>query len=214
MRRYIGVIMLSLAPLVATFASDVAAQQKPGAQRPGFFISSSGSGNGADLGGLAGADKLCQTLAKATGAGNRTWRAYLSTAGAGSVNARDRIGMGPWYNAKGVLIAQGVADLHSDKANINNDTALDEQGRVINPPGGPNRHDILTGSTTAGMATDMTCQNWTSRGPGTAMLGHHDRLARGTPGSPWNAAHPSKGCSQENLVATGGAGLVYCFAAD
>ena len=215
MRRYIGLVMLSFAPLVvAMLGNDAAAQQKPGAQRPGFFITSNGSGNGADLGGLAGADKLCQTLAKATGAGNRMWRAYLSTTGAGSVNARDRIGMGPWYNVKGVLIAQSLGDLHSDKANINNDTALDEQGRTINSQGAPNRHDILTGSTTAGMATDMTCQNWTSRGPGTAMLGHHDRLARGNPGSPWNAAHPSKGCSQENLVATGGAGLVYCFAAD
>ena len=214
MRRYIGLVILSLAPLAATLGNDAAAQQKPGGQRPGFFITSNGSGNGADLGGLAGADKLCQTLAKATGAGNRTWRAYLSTTGAGSVNARDRIGMGPWHNVKGVQVAQGVGDLHSDKANINNDTALDEQGRMINPPGGPNRHDILTGSTTAGMATDMTCQNWTSSGAGSAMVGHHDRLARGNPGSPWNAAHPSKGCSQENLVATGGAGLIYCFAAD
>jgi hypothetical protein len=214
MRRYIGLVILSLVPLVATLGNDAAAQQKPGAQRPGFFITSNGSGNGANLGGLAGADKLCQTLAKATGAGNRTWRAYLSTTGAGSVNARDRIGMGPWYNVKGVLIAQGAADLHSDKANINNDTALDEQGRMINPQGGPNRHDILTGSTTAGMATEMTCENWTSSGAGSAMVGHHDRLARGNPGSPWNSAHPSKGCSQENLVATGGAGLVYCFAAD
>jgi hypothetical protein len=107
-----------------------------------------------------------------------------------------------------------VAELHSDKANINNDTALDEQGRTINSTGAPNRHDILTGSTTDGRATEMTCQNWTSSGPGTAMLGHHDRLARGTPGSPWNSAHPSQGCSADNLRATGGAGLVYCFAAN
>ena len=145
--------------------------------------------------------------------GTREWRAYLSTSNP-DVNARDRIGTGPWYNAKGVLIASNVAELHSEKANINNDTALDEQGRAINAQGAPNRHDILTGSTTDGRATTTTCQNWTSSaGDQSAMLGHHDRLTFGKPGSPWNSAHPSKGCSQENLVATGGAGLVYCFAA-
>jgi hypothetical protein len=179
-----------------------------------FFVSSTGSGNGGNLGGLEGADKHCQALAAKAGAGNRMWRAYLSTTGQGSVNARDRIGAGPWYNAKGVLIAQNVAELHSDKANINNDTALDEQGRPINSEGAPNRHDILTGSNADGTATTMTCQNWTSSSAEhTAMLGHHDRLTFGKPGSPWNSAHPSKGCSQENLVATGGAGLIYCFAA-
>jgi hypothetical protein len=130
------------------------------------------------------------------------------------VNARDRIGAGPWYSVKGVLIAQNLAELHSDKANINNDTALDEQGRVINAQGAPNRHDILTGSNADGRATDMTCNNWTSSTTGSAMLGHHDRLTFGKPGSPWNAAHPSKGCSADNLRGTGGAGLVYCFAAD
>ena len=180
-----------------------------------FFVSSSGSGMGGNLGGLAGADKICQGLAAKAGAGNRTWRAYLSTSGAGGVNARDRIGSGPWSNAKGVVIAASVADLHSDKANINNDTALDEQGRPINAQGAPNRHDILTGSNADGTANAATCQNWTSSaGDATAMLGHHDRLTFGKPGSPWNAAHPSKGCSQENLVATGGAGLIYCFAAN
>ena len=189
------------------------------AQTPpmGFFITSAGTGQGANLGGLAGADKHCQTLAAAAGAGNRTWRAYLSASASGgqpAVNARDRIGTGPWANAKGIVVAQSVADLHSDKANINADTALDEQGRTINPAGAPNRHDILTGSTPDGRATEMTCQNWTSSGAGTAMLGHHDRLARGTPGSPWNSAHASQGCSAENLRATGGAGLLYCFAAD
>jgi hypothetical protein len=147
-----------------------------------------------------------------TGSGNRTWRAYLSTS-MPDVNARDRIGKGPWQNAKGVTIAANVDELHTDKANINNDTALDEQGRQINPQGAPNRHDILTGSTPDGRATTMTCQNWTSSGSdSSAMLGHHDRLTFGKPGSPWNSAHPSKGCSQENLVATGGAGLIYCFA--
>ena len=208
MIRTAGLIML-VAGVSIGAAADAAAQQN----RPGFFVTSSGSGSG-DLGGLAGADQRCQQLAKATGAGNRTWRAYLSTTGAGGVNARDRIGMGPWYNVKGVLVAQNPAELHTDKANINNDTALDEQGRQINPQGGPNRHDILTGSTTAGMATDMTCNNWTSSGEGSAMLGHHDRLTFGKPGSPWNSAHPSKGCAAPNLVATGGAGLFYCFAAD
>jgi hypothetical protein len=189
--------------------NHAAAQQN----RPGFFVTSSGSGSG-DLGGLAGADQRCQQLAKATTAGNRTWRAYLSTNGPGGVNARDRIGMGPWYNTKGALIAQNPTELHSDKANINNDTALDEQGRPINSQGAPNRHDILTGSSPTGMATDMTCNNWTSSGAGSAMLGHHDRLTFGKPGSPWNSAHPSKGCAADNLVATGGAGLFYCFAAD
>ena len=180
-----------------------------------FFVTSVGSGNGGNLGGLNGADKQCQALAAKAGAGTRTWRAYLSTTGAGSVNARDRIGKGPWVNAKGQVIANNVDELHSDKANINNDTALDEQGRPINAQGAPNRHDILTGSTADGRATETTCQNWTSAaGDQTAMLGHHDRMTFGKPGSPWNAAHASKGCSQENLVATGGAGLFYCFAAD
>ena len=206
-RTLVCVVIVSL--VGAVLADRTSAQQT----RPGFFVTSAGSGTG-DLGGLSGADQRCQQLAKATGAGNRTWRAYLSTNGPGGVNARDRIGAGPWYNVKGVLIAQSLAELHTDKANINNDTALDEQGRAINASGAPNRHDILTGSTTDGRATEMTCQNWTSSGAGSAMLGHHDRLTFGKPGSPWNSAHPSKGCSADNLRGTGGAGLVYCFAAD
>ena len=205
------IVLLVFAPLGAILIDQAFAQQ-PAKGPVGFFITSSTSGTG-NLGGLAGADKTCQTLAAAAGAGNREWRAYLSTNGAGAVNARDRIGNGPWYNVKGQLIAQNLAELHSDKANINNDTALDEKGQTINREGAPNRHDILTGSTTDGRSTDMTCMNWTSNGAGSAMLGHHDRLARGNPGSPWNSAHPSKGCSAENLVATGGAGLIYCFAA-
>jgi ABC-type antimicrobial peptide transport system permease subunit len=177
-----------------------------------FFVSSTGSGMGGNLGGLAGADKHCQALAAKAGAGNRTWRAYLSTS-MPDVHARDRIGKGPWQNAKGVVIAANVDELHTDKANINNDTALDEMGRQINPQGAPNRHDIMTGSTPDGRATTMTCQNWTSSASDqTGMLGHHDRLTFGKPGSPWNSAHASKGCSQDNLVATGGAGLIYCFA--
>ena len=206
MRKNLMLFVLALATAVA---ATLAAQAQP----MGFFVTSAGSGNGGNLGGIEGADKLCQTLAAKAGAGARTWRAYLSTSNP-DVHARDRIGAGPWYNAKGVLIASSVADLHSDKANINNDTALDEQGRAINAQGAPNRHDILTGSTADGRATTTTCQNWTSSaGDQTGMTGHHDRLTFGKPGSPWNSAHPSKGCSQENLVATGGAGLVYCFAA-
>jgi hypothetical protein len=208
MQRILTYITLALCVAVTAPAM---AQQKP--QPMGFFVSSVGSGMGGNLGGLAGADKHCQALAAKVGAGNRSWRAYLSTTGPGGVNARDRIGSGPWYNAKGQLIASSVAELHSDKANINADTALDEQGRQINPAGAPNRHDIMTGSTADGRAGDMTCQNWTSNASSdSAMLGHHDRLTFGKPGSPWNAAHASKGCSQENLVATGGAGLIYCFA--
>ena len=206
MRNTLTFLMLALGAAVAV---PMPAQT----QSMSFFVSSTGSGNGGDLGGLAGADKLCQSLAAKAGAGTREWRAYLSTSSP-DVHARDRIGTGPWHNAKGVLIASSVAELHSDKANINNDTALDEQGRPINAQGAPNRHDILTGSTVEGQATTMTCQNWTtSSSEQNATVGHHDRLTFGKPGSPWNSAHPSKGCSQENLVATGGAGMVYCFAA-
>ena len=204
------ILILGMCAVWVALAAPVSTQ----GQAMSFFVSSVGSGMGGNLGGLAGADKHCQALAAKAGAGNRTWRAYLSTS-MPDVHARDRIGKGPWMNAKGVQIASSVDDLHSDKANINNDTALDEQGRQINPPGGANRHDILTGSTADGRATTTTCQNWTSSAADqTAMLGHHDRLTFGKPGSPWNAAHASKGCSQENLVATGGAGLIYCFAAN
>jgi hypothetical protein len=204
----------TLTLFIVTLAVAVTANISAQNQNMTFFVSSAGSGMGGNLGGLAGADKLCQGLAAKAGAGNRTWRAYLSTS-MPDANARDRIGKGPWQNAKGVVIAANVDELHTDKANINNDTALDEQGRQINMQGAPNRHDILTGSTPEGRATTMTCGNWTSSASdSSAMLGHHDRLTFGKPGSPWNSAHASKGCSQENLVATGGAGLVYCFAAN
>ena len=181
-----------------------------------FFLTSSGPGNGADLGGLSGADAYCQSLAEAAGVGSRNWRAYLST---DSVNARDRIGDGPWHNANGILIANDVDDLHSEKANVNKQTAVDENGNVVNGSGdSPNRHDILTGTRIDGTAFDdgdnHTCDNWTASGDGSAHVGHHDRLARGNPGSPWNDAHSSRGCSQENLQGTGGDGLFYCFAAD
>ncbi|RLA32973.1 MAG: lectin [Gammaproteobacteria bacterium] len=181
-----------------------------------FFLTSNGPGNGADLGGLAGADAHCAALADAAGAGSRNWKAYLST---DSINARDRIGNGPWHNAEGTLIAANVDQLHSDSANVNKETALDENGAVVNGSGDtPNRHDILTGSHADGTAfddgEDHTCSLWSSSSDGSAHLGHHDRLSRGKPGSPWNDAHPSRGCSQDNLRSTGGDGLFYCFAAD
>ncbi len=187
-----------------------------------FFIVSSGPGNGADLGGLAGADGRCQMLARAVGAGSRTWRAYLSATASGgqaAVNARDRIGSGPWFNAKGVQIASDVDDLHSDKNNLTKETQLNEYGRMVNGRGdSPNRHDILTGSQLDGTALpgsdDTTCGNWTSHGEGSAQVGHHDRTGGGKNPTSWNSAHGSRGCSQENLQGTGGDGLYYCFAID
>ena len=190
-----------------------------GAQKPagmGFFISSAGSGKGADFGGIEGADKHCQQLAQAAGAGSRTWRAYLSAGGAKPVNAKDRIGPGPWVNVKGVTVATSVADLHSDANKLSKENSLTEKGEVVNGRGDtPNRHDILTGSNLDGtLAGDtLTCNNWTSSGEGSAMVGHHDRQGGGTNPTSWNSAHPSKGCSQDNLRGTGGDGLIYCFAA-
>ena len=185
-----------------------------------FFLTSTGSGKGADFGGLAGADKLCQSLAAAVGAGNREWRAYLSTQGAGAVNARDRIGAGPWQNVKGVVVAKNVADLHGPGNNLNKQTALTEKGDVVNGRGDtPNRHDILTGSQPDGTAfagaDDRTCGNWTKGGDGAAMVGHHDRtgLDESPPAKSWNSSHPSRGCSDDALKGTGGAGFLYCFAA-
>jgi hypothetical protein len=187
-----------------------------------FFVTSVGSGKGADFGGLAGADKHCQTLADAVGAGNKTWRAYLSTtAGGGSpaVNARDRIGSGPWQNAKGVVIAKNVEELHGSN-NLTKQTALTEKGGVVNGRGDkPNMHDILTGSqpdgTAFGAGEDRTCSNWTTSGDGHAMLGHSDRtgLDESAAAKSWNSSHPSRGCGDEALRSTGGAGLLYCFAA-
>ncbi len=188
-----------------------------------FFVTSAGSGKGADFGGLEGADKHCQALAAAVGAGGRTWRAYLSTQGPGAVNARDRIGKGPWQNVKGVVVARTVDELHTGN-NVNRETALTEKGdrvlaRLDNPPG-PNRHDILTGSTPEGTAfppeKDMTCGNWTKSGEGSAMVGHHDRMGLDSSSAAhsWNSSHPSAGCSDPLLAKTGGAGLLYCFAAN
>jgi hypothetical protein len=189
-----------------------------GAQKPagmGFFITSTGSGKGADLGGLEGADKHCQQLAQAAGAGGRTWRAYLSAGGAKPVHAKDRIGSGPWTNAKGVVVATSVADLHSDANKLSKENSLTEKGEVVNGRGDkPNRHDILTGSGPDGSLMDgQTCNNWTSSTDGTAMAGHHDRVGGGSAPTSWNASHGTKGCSQEALIGTGGDGLIYCFAA-
>jgi hypothetical protein len=200
---------------LALQGASLGAQAKP--EPLGFFITSVGSGNGANLGGLAGADAHCQKLASAAGAGNRTWHAYLSgTENGKPVNARDRIGAGPWSNAKGVAIAQNVAELHGENK-LTKETQLTEKGAVVNGRGDtPNTHDMLTGSQLDGTAftdgADHTCANWTSNGTGSAQLGHHDRQGGGTNPTSWNSAHPSKGCSQENLVATGGAALFYCFA--
>lgn len=178
-----------------------------------FFITSAGLGDGANLGGLEGADAHCQQLAEAAGAGEQTWRAYLSAEG---VDANSRIGQGPWSNANGDVIATDLANLHSDDNNITKETALTETGEMVNGRGDePNEHDILTGSNPDGtLSAGNTCGDWTMNGEGTAMLGHHDRMGPETlpTGTSWNSAHPSRGCGQEALVSTGGAGLLYCFA--
>lgn len=203
------------------------AGMQPGGQNMTFFVSSTGSGKGADLGGLAGADQHCQTLAAAAGGGGKTWRAYLSTQGrdgAQTVNARDRIGKGPWHNVKGVMIARDVDQLHSASNNVTKESALNEKGQVVEGRGDkPNRHDILTGSRTDGTAfaaadPDMTCGNWTRSGAeGAVVMGHHDRS--GPTADPWatswNSSHQSRGgCNQKALIGTGGDGLIYCFAAN
>jgi len=220
----VAVAVFSSAESKAQAGGGAAQPQQP--QQPmGFFLTSVGKGDGANLGGLAGADVHCQTLAQAAGGGAKTWRAYLSAAAAAGqppVNARDRIGTGPWYNAKGALIAWSVAELHGDfqrdRNSINKEFALNEKGLPVNGRGDtPNQHDILTGSdsfgrTVLGSAANTTCNNWTSNAAGSAMFGHHDRSGGGN--SSWNAAHSSRGCSQTDLVATGGAGLFYCFAAN
>lgn len=210
---------------VVTAASPASAQTA----ETSFFVTSNGIGNGGNLGGLAGADNHCQTLAQAAGFGApKTWRAYLSTQAADgnpAVNARDRIGKGPWKNVKGVVVAKDVADLHSADNNLTKQTALSEKGEVINGAGDtPNRHDVLTGSQADGTAfatgEDRTCKNWTSSTQGSAMVGHFDRkgLREDEPSKSWNTSHPSRGpdggCSQADLKSTGGDGLLYCFAAN
>jgi hypothetical protein len=222
MKLFIGVVVATLCG-----ASEVSAQAGGAPQQPqqpmGFFITSVGKGDGGNLGGLAGADAHCQTLAQTVGSGGRTWHAYLSGSlgqGQPMQNARDRIGSGPWYNANGALIAWNVSDLHGDlhrdRNSINKEFALNEKKQPVNGRGDtPNQHDILTGSDSHGRAmlgspTNTTCNNWTSNAAGSAIVGHHDRAGGGN--SSWNAAHGSRSCSQQDLVATGGAGLFYCFA--
>ncbi len=222
--------LLSAQALAQTAASPATAGSAP---KPpfSFFVTSAGLGNGADLGGLAGADAHCQKLAASVGAGDKTWRAYLSTQADGktaAVNARDRIGSGPWYNVQGALIARNVSHLHGDtldEARIGNavnwSTALTEKGQSVKRAGDtPNEHDILTGSTPDGRAfandsADHTCKNYTSSAAdGAVQLGHFDRTGRVPTAVSWNSAHPSRGCGQANLVSTGGAGLLYCFASN
>ena len=210
--------------LISALSVSVTAQEAPPLLPLGFFVTSVGVGDGADLGGLEGADAHCQALAEEVGAGDREWRAYLSTQATDSdaaVNARDRIGDGPWGNAKGIEIATNIDSLLYDNSNINHEHALDENGDHVNARSAgdePNKHDILTGTQLDGNAfaagDDMTCSNWTSNDEGKAQVGHHDRHRFSFPGSPWSAAHPSRGCSQEALQASGGDGLFYCFAAD
>lgn len=202
-------VALASTALLAAGTSTVPAQEAMS-----FFITSQGPGDGANLGGLAGADAHCQTLAEAAGAGDGTWRAYLSTS---EENARDRIGAGPWHNSAGVLIAENLDALHGEANAISKETGLTETGATINGRGDePNRHDILTGSNADGTAAAETCENWTSGGEGSAIVGHHDRmgLRDDAPSKSWNASHPSQGCGQADLQGTGGDGFLYCFAAN
>jgi len=209
-------------PVVGTQAAPVSLPMGGAKSVTTFFATSKGVGRGGDLGGLAGADTHCQALAKAEGSGDHTWRAYLSTMATKTepaVNARDRIGKGPWYNAQGDRIAANVQELHSGANKINKENAVTERGDPVNGVGdNPNMHDILTGSRPDGTGfegnDDLTCGNWTSSGAGRAQVGHHDRMGQGDGTNSWNSAHPSRGCSQKDLISTGGAGLFYCFAID
>ncbi|HEY0851734.1 MAG TPA: lectin [Bradyrhizobium sp.] len=223
-----GVFVKVVSPVCFALAVVAAPPVLAQSANVSFFLTSNGPGKGGDLGGLAGADRHCQSLAQAAGAGAKTWRAYLSTQAADgqpAVNAKDRIGKGPWQNAKGVVVAKDVADLHSANNNLTKQTALSEKGEVINGRGDtPNRHDVLTGSQPDGTAfaagDDRTCKNWTSSTQGAAVVGHSDRLGlRDDDASKsWNSSHPSRGpeggCSQADLKSTGGDGLLYCFAAN
>ena len=219
MKRATRIILLAGAA-VAALGLVNGAQSQQNAMT--FFVTSVGSGKGADLGGLEGADRHCTTLATAAGATGKTWRAYLSTQGANAVNAKDRIGRGPWQNAKGVVVAKDVADLHGASNNLSKETSLSEKGEVISGRGDtPNRHDILTGSQADGTAfagaDDRTCGNWTKSAAGAAMVGHHDRQGLNTspPMLSWNSSHPTRGgCTNEAFKGTGGDGLFYCFAAN
>lgn len=227
-----GVVHLSIATCVVAVAavavggaaSSLMATQANNLEKMSFFITSKGSGDGANLGGIAGADTNCLVLATIAGAPrDKVWRAYLSATGSEGrdpINARDRIGAGPWYNAQGVMIAENVDDLHSDNNNLTKETQLTEMGQQVNGRGDtPNQHDILTGSDLQGRLAvpesgegDLTCSNWTSNSDGSAMVGHHDRNGGGANPTSWNSAHGTRGCSQEALVGTGGNGYYYCFA--
>ena len=216
-----ALLAASLIALAAANVSTLSAQDSD-ATAMSFFITSVGSGDGANLGGLAGADAHCAELASAAGSRGKTWRAYLSahaTEEMAAIDARDRIGFGPWYNAKGVEVASTLNALHSDFMALGKENSLDENGNTVNGRGdSPNEHDILTGSSLAGNAiddgADHTCTNWTSNAEGSAQVGHFDRTGGGSNPTSWNSAHGSRGCSQANLVATGGAGYFYCFAID
>ena len=221
--RYPAAAILLMSVVVAPTPAPAQGQAAPNSMS--FFLTSAGPGRGANLGGLNGADQHCQKLATAVGAGSKTWRAYLSengSAGHPTRHARERIGTGPWVNAKGVRIAGSVEDLHSEKVNITKETALNERGEVVTGRGdNPNRHDVLTGSQPDGTAypgsdsANSTCGNWVRYFPnsGKARVGHHDRQGNDPKtGSSWNSSHDTQGCSQEELRATGGDGLFYCFA--
>ena len=216
MTRWMGLPMVAVAALLGASANAQQANMS-------FFVTSVGSGKGADLGGIEGADRHCQQLAQAAGAGAKTWKAYLSTQGAGAVNAKDRIGRGPWQNAKGAVVAKDVAGLHGANSNLTKQTALTEKGEAVNGRGDtPNMHDALTGTQPDGTAfpagDDKTCGNWTKSGQGSAVVGHIDRvgLRDDDASKSWNSSHPSRGadggCSQNDLKSTGGNGLFYCFA--
>lgn len=222
------ILIMTVSTLACITVLVGCANVTPGPQNMTFFVTSTGPGKGGNLGGLEGADRHCQSLAQAVGAGGRTWRAYLSTQATklddpGFVNARDRIGLGPWHNAKGVLVARSVDELHSANSNLNKQTALDETGKMINGrTEKPNTHDIITGSRPDGTAypgspfPDMTCSNWTNGSDsGAAMTGHHDRVGPidNDWAKSWNSAHQTLGCSPEKIRPTGGNGLFYCFAA-
>jgi len=218
-----GIVRIGTGATLALLAVGAAAVAQAQSPNMTFFVTSVGAGKGADFGGLEGADKYCQSLAATAGAGGKAWRAYLSTQASGSapaVNAKDRIGKGPWQNAKGVVVAKDVAELHGAN-NLTKQTALTEKGDVVNGRGDtPNKHDVLTGSQPDGTAfaagEDKTCGNWTKSGEGSAIVGHADRTGLDTspPALSWNSSHPTRGCSDSALVTTGGAGLLYCFVAN
>jgi hypothetical protein len=212
-------------PMSTSTSTSASTSTSTSSQNPmSFFVTSANPGQGADFGGLAGADAYCQKLATSAGSSAKNWRAYLSntaSGGAPAVNARDRIGRGPWKNAKGVVVASSVDDLHGPDNKLSKENSLTEKGEVISGRGDTvNMHDILTGSTADGRvdtsAPDTTCGNWTKSGEGSAMVGHHDRIGlnESAPMKSWNASHATRGCGMEALKSTGGGGLLYCFAAN